>query len=95
MEPGPTSAPVVDALLDAICVVVVILAVWMRVRTAEYVTASGRALAIGVPAVFLLVLAVWLPGGPAGARLGAPRGNAGQADRRRADDAIHERAGCR
>jgi methionine sulfoxide reductase heme-binding subunit len=51
-------------LLDAICVVVVILAVWVRVRAAEYVTASGRALAVGLPAVFLLVLAVWLPGGP-------------------------------
>ncbi len=51
-------------LLDAICVFVVIVAVWVRVRTAEYVTASGRALAVGLPAVFLLALAVWLPGGP-------------------------------
>jgi sulfoxide reductase heme-binding subunit YedZ len=51
-------------LLDAICVLVVIFAVWVRVRTAEYVTAWSRALAVGLPALFLLVLAVWLPGGP-------------------------------
>ena len=41
-----------------------IAAVWVRVRTAEYVTSAGRALALGGPAVFLLVLAIWLPGGP-------------------------------
>jgi len=51
-------------LLDALCVLVVLVAVWVRVRTAEQVTASGRALAIGIPALLLLVLAVWLPGGP-------------------------------
>ena len=50
--------------LDVICVAVVIAAVWVRVRTAEYVTSTGRALAFGGPAVFLLVLAIWLPGGP-------------------------------
>ena len=50
--------------LDVICVAVVIAAVWVRVRTAEYVTAAGRALALGLPAVLLLVLAIWLPGGP-------------------------------
>jgi predicted ferric reductase len=51
-------------MLDVICVTVVIAAVWVRVRTAEYVTAGGRALAWGLPAVFLLVLAIWLPSGP-------------------------------
>ncbi len=50
--------------LDVICVVVVIAAVWVRVRTAEYVSSGARALAMGLPAVFLLVLAIWLPGGP-------------------------------
>jgi len=50
--------------LVAICVAVVLAAVWVRVRTAESVTAGTRALAVGLPAVLLLVLAVWLPGGP-------------------------------
>ena len=50
--------------LDMVCIAVVLAAVWARLRTAEYVTATGRALAIGVPAVLLLVLAIWLPGGP-------------------------------
>lgn len=49
---------------DVICVIVVLLAVWVRLRTAEYVTPTGRALALGLPALFLLVLAIWLPGGP-------------------------------
>jgi len=51
-------------MLDALCVVAVIAGVWVRVRAAQYVTAYGRALAIGAPVLFLLVLAIWLPGGP-------------------------------
>ena len=78
-------------LLDAICVVVVIAAVWVRVRTAEYVTASGRALAVGLPAVFLLVLAVWLPGGPLAPGWARRSGTPVQVDCGSADDAGHER----
>ena len=63
--------------LDVICVALVLAAVWVRVRTAEYVTAAGRTLALGLPAVFLLVLAIWLPGGPLAPgwarRAGTPR----------------------
>lgn len=50
--------------LDAICVVVVMAAVGVRLRTAADVTPGGRALAFGLPAVFLLALAIWLPAGP-------------------------------
>ncbi|MDE3130629.1 MAG: ferric reductase-like transmembrane domain-containing protein [Acidobacteriota bacterium] len=51
-------------VLDLICVGAVFAAVWVRVRTAAYVTSAGRAAAIGLPAVFLLFMAIWLPGGP-------------------------------
>src|SRR5579863_4908011 len=50
--------------LDFICVGAVVAAVWVRVRTAEFVTTAGRAAAIGLPAMFLLFMAIWLPGGP-------------------------------
>jgi sulfoxide reductase heme-binding subunit YedZ len=62
--------------LDFICVGAVVVAVWVRVRTAEYVTAAGRAAAIAAPAAFLLFMAIWLPGGPLAAgwarRAGTP-----------------------
>ena len=62
--------------LDFICVGAAVAAVWVRVRMAEYVTTAGRALAIGLPAVFLLFMAIWLPGGPLAAgwarRAGTP-----------------------
>jgi predicted ferric reductase len=51
-------------LIDAICVAVVLAAVWMRVRMAEYPTAAARATAAGLSAAFVLGLAIWVPGGP-------------------------------
>lgn len=62
--------------LDAVCVGVVIAAVWARVRMAEHPTRAGRATAVGLSAAFVLGLAIWLPGGPLAAgwarRAGTP-----------------------
>lgn len=46
------------------CVAVVIIGVWVRLRLADYVTPTGRALGVGLPLMFLLFLAIWLPSGP-------------------------------
>ncbi|HWD69622.1 MAG TPA: ferric reductase-like transmembrane domain-containing protein [Solirubrobacteraceae bacterium] len=63
-------------LLDVVCMLVVLGAVWLRVRTAEYPTTAGRASAAGLSAAFVLGLAIWLPGGPLAAgwarRAGTP-----------------------
>jgi predicted ferric reductase len=62
--------------LDFICVAVVLGAIWIRVRFAEYPTTAGRATAAGLSAAFVLGLAIWLPGGPLAAgwasRAGTP-----------------------
>ncbi len=50
--------------LDVICLAVVLAAVWVRVRTAEYPTTAGRAAAAGLSAVFVLGLVIWVPVGP-------------------------------
>lgn len=63
-------------VLDFLCVAAVVIAVWVRVKLADYVTTTGRAAAVGLSAVFLLFMAVWLPGGPLAAgwarRAGTP-----------------------
>jgi predicted ferric reductase len=51
-------------LLDVVCVAVVLGAVWLRVRMAEYPTTAARATAAGLSAAFVLGLAIWVPGGP-------------------------------
>jgi predicted ferric reductase len=62
--------------LDVICVTVVIAAVWVRVRLAEYPTTAGRVAAAGLSTAFVLGLAIWVPGGPLAAgwarRAGTP-----------------------
>lgn len=50
--------------VDVICVAVVLGAVWVRVRLAEYPTTAGRATAAGLSAAFVLGLVIWLPSGP-------------------------------
>jgi len=51
-------------LVDVVCVAVVLGAIWVRVRTAEYPTTAGRATAAGLSAAFVLGLIIWLPSGP-------------------------------
>jgi sulfoxide reductase heme-binding subunit YedZ len=51
-------------LIDVVCLAVVLGAVWVRVRMAEYPTTAGRATAAGLSAAFVLGLAIWVPGGP-------------------------------
>ena len=62
--------------LDVACVLIVLAAVWLRVRTAAYPTTAARATAAGLSAAFLIGLAIWLPGGPLAAgwarRAGTP-----------------------
>jgi predicted ferric reductase len=62
--------------LDVVCVLVVLLAVWLRVQTAEHPTTAARVTAAGLSAAFVLGLAIWLPGGPLAAgwaqRAGTP-----------------------
>jgi sulfoxide reductase heme-binding subunit YedZ len=62
--------------IDVICVATVVGAVWVRVRTAEHPTPTGRAAAVGLSAAFVLGLAIWLPDGPLAAgwasRAGTP-----------------------
>lgn len=50
--------------LDVVCILVVLGAVWVRVRLSESPTRAGRAWAGGLSAAFVLLLLIWLPGGP-------------------------------
>lgn len=62
--------------LDIACVLIVLGAVWLRVRIAEHPTTAARATAAGLSAAVVIGLAIWLPGGPLAAgwarRAGTP-----------------------
>jgi len=63
-------------LITVICVLSVLVAVISRVLTTPGITPGGRTVAVGGAVVFVLGLAIWLPGGPLGtnwaARAGTP-----------------------
>lgn len=51
-------------LIDVVCVLSVLVAVISRVLTNPDITPGNRTLAVGGAVVFVLGLAIWLPGGP-------------------------------